>query len=108
MDGIIQTKNEYRKGRWAELIRQKQESEMTVQGFCDAKGLKVKTYYYWLRKLREEACRQAVVAVPASLEVRAAESAGITLHAGDIRVEFGEGASPEAITAVICALQGRC
>ena len=53
MDEIIHVKNEYRQQRWAELIRQRQESGM---GFCEANGLKAKTYYYWLRKLRMRLC----------------------------------------------------
>jgi len=44
MDEIIHVKNEYRQQRWAELIRQRQESGMTVVGFCEANGLKTKTY----------------------------------------------------------------
>lgn len=107
MDEVIQTKNEYRRGHWTELIRRKQESGMTVQNFCNANGLNVKTYYYWLRKLRTEVCQQAVVAVPANMSMSSGEGM-ITVHVGDIRIEIGESATPERITAVICALQGRC
>jgi len=32
--------------------------------FCEANGIKAKTYYYWLRKLRMRLCEQTVVALP--------------------------------------------
>ena len=43
MDEIIQIKNEYRRQRWSELIRQRQESGMTVTGFCAANDVNPKT-----------------------------------------------------------------
>ncbi len=109
MDGIIQVKNEYRRQRWAELIRQRQESGMTVSGFCAANDVKPKTYYYWLRKLREEVCRQAVVAVPIQAEpVERSDSATVRLRAGELIVEIGNGASVVTIEAVVRALRGQC
>lgn len=109
MDEIIHVKNEYRRQRWTELIRQRQESGMTVAGFCETNGLKAKTYYYWLRKLREEACRQAVVAVPMPPEHEATMgSTAVRLCAGDLVVEIGNGASAVTIEAVVRALRERC
>jgi len=52
MDEIIHVKNEYRQQRWAELIRQRQESGMTVVGFCEANGIKAKTYNFLSGKYR--------------------------------------------------------
>lgn len=109
MDEIIHVKNEYRRQRWAELIRQRQESGMTVSGFCAANGLKAKTYYYWLRKLREDICLQAVVAVP--LEPAEEEPRGTTavkLRMGDLVVEIGNEASAVTIEAVVRALRSQC
>lgn len=109
MDEIIHVKNEYRCQRWTELIRQRQESGMTVAGFCAANDVKAKTYYYWLRKLREEVCRQAVVAVPmepAPEETR--DSAAVKVRMGDLVVGIGNGASAVTIEAVVRALRGQC
>lgn len=63
---------------------------MTVVGFCEANGLNAKTYYYWLRKLRDEVCRQAVVAIPnqGNPEEKSG-TIGVRLQAGDIVVEIG-------------------
>ena len=110
MDEINHVKNEYRQQRWAELIRQRQESGMTVVGFCEANGLKAKTYYYWLRKLRMRVCEQTVVGLPMpSEETECLPSSGtITVRSGDITVEIGDGTSEATIRAVVGALAGGC
>jgi len=110
MDEINHVKNEYRQQRWAELIRQRQESGMTVVGFCEANGLKAKTYYYWLRKLRMRVCEQTVVGLPMpSEETECLPSSGtITVRRGDITVEIGDGTSEATIRAVVGALAGGC
>lgn len=109
MDEIIHVKNEYRRQRWAELIRQRQESGMTVSGFCAANDVKPKTYYYWLRKLREEVCRQAVVAIPVEPEPEKTKGpAAVKLRMGDLVVEIENEASAVTIEAVVRALRGQC
>ena len=110
MDEIIHVKNEYRQQRWAELIRQRQESGMSGMGFCEANGLKAKTYYYWLRKLRMRLCEQTVVALPMPTEESPClpTSGTITVRRGDITVEIGDGMSEATIRAVVGALAGGC
>jgi hypothetical protein len=109
MNEIIQIKNEYRRQRWAEAIRQCQESGMTVTRYCEANGLKAKTYYYWLRKLREEVCQQTVVAIPGMTGSNdASGTAAVRMCAGDLVVEIENTASVATIEAVIRALQIRC
>ena len=109
MDEIVRVKSEYRRQRWVELIRQRQESGMTVVKFCEANDLKVKTYYYWLRKMREEICRQAVVALPLPPEPEEINGTGLVkLRTGNIEVEIGNGASAATIEAVIRALREQC
>ena len=109
MDEIIQIKNEYRRQRWSELIRQRQESGMTVTGFCAANDVNPKTYYYWLRKLREEVCQQAVVALPVEIATEdLSNEPAVKLRKGDLVVEIGNGASAVTIEAVVRALRSQC
>ena len=44
---------------WDERIHARQLSGQTVAAWCEAHGIAVHAYYYWLRKLREEVVRQA-------------------------------------------------
>jgi len=47
---------EYRLARWAEIMKERSESGLSVKAFCEKAGIHGNTYYYWQRKLREAAC----------------------------------------------------
>ena len=53
MDKIKVVKSQLRLQQWAERISECQASSMTVVAWCEAHDINVKTYYYWLRKVRE-------------------------------------------------------
>jgi putative transposase len=56
----------YRLGHWAEIVRERSESGLTIKAFCESAGLHENTYFYWQRKLRESACEMTVAgALPA-------------------------------------------
>lgn len=40
---------------WADVMRARKQSGLSIRGWCRENGVKEKTYYYWQRKLREEA-----------------------------------------------------
>ena len=52
MDQVTLAKNQYRLEQWTELIRNRQSSGMTTEGWCEANGVTRDAYYYWLRKVR--------------------------------------------------------
>ena len=41
-----------RLNEWAETIKDRSSSGMTIEEYCLAHGLSVNAYYYWLRKVR--------------------------------------------------------
>jgi transposase-like protein len=43
---------EYRLKHWAEIMRERTESGMSVRSYCKSIGLHENVYYYWQRKLR--------------------------------------------------------
>ncbi|MDD6400217.1 MAG: hypothetical protein PUG10_01230 [Lachnospiraceae bacterium] len=53
MDKVKVVKAQLRLQQWAERISECQASCMTVAAWCHAHDINVKTYYYWLRKVRE-------------------------------------------------------
>ena len=62
----IQTvKNQMTLKNWAEEIAECQSSGMTVSAWCELHGINVKTYYYHLRRVREELLTESRV-VPLS------------------------------------------
>jgi putative transposase len=49
---------EYRLSHWAEVLRERSASGLSVKEFCKAAGIQENVYYYWQRKLREAACEE--------------------------------------------------
>jgi transposase-like protein len=49
---------EYRLSHWAEIIRARQESGLSVKAFCENAGFHSNLYYYWQKKLREAVCEE--------------------------------------------------
>ena len=44
--------------RWAMLIKERMESGMTVREWCHDRDIKESRYYYWLRRLRQDAVKE--------------------------------------------------
>ena len=53
MDQIQSVTAELRLQHWAKIIAECQASTQTVKAWCEANDIHIKTYYYWLRKLRQ-------------------------------------------------------
>lgn len=56
MDKITDAKTEFRLKQWTKIIQTCQSSGMTVVGWCNQNNVKIKSYYYWLRRIRVLAC----------------------------------------------------
>ena len=50
---ITTVKKELRLQEWAAQIEAQQQSGLTVRSWCEQNGISAKTYYYRLRKVRE-------------------------------------------------------
>ena len=77
---------------------------MSVHAWCEKNGLKAKTYYYRLRKIREQICdspTQEIVPVTQAVWGGTA----IVIEAGGIKISIPETASAETAAAVIRALK---
>ena len=109
---------EYRLSHWERVMRERQESGLSIRAFCKNAGFHENVYYYWQRKLRETACEElalrngtAMVGAPAFAEVRlppATPCTGvINVRMGDVEVEIAGNASPTVVEAVLRTL-GKC
>ncbi|MCL2153995.1 MAG: IS66 family insertion sequence element accessory protein TnpB [Oscillospiraceae bacterium] len=72
---------EYRLTHWAGIMRERQESGLSIKTFCEQSGFHENVYFYWQRKLREAACKAllpaareepATAVVPSGLVARSA------------------------------------
>ena len=64
---ISTVKQEIRLREWSEQIKAQQESGLTVQKWCAENGLSPKTYYYHLRRVREQYVDSASSIMPISV-----------------------------------------
>jgi hypothetical protein len=115
MDKITDAKTEFRLKQWTGIIQTCQASGETVVGWCSQNNVKIKSYYYWLRRVRALACETGAL-VPQKMEQQivpvsfrqAKASAAVTIHLSSICVDIHDGTSRETIEAVLSALKTIC
>lgn len=116
---------------WEERIHARQLSGQTVAAWCEAQGLSAHAYYYWLRKLREEAVKLAeessrTALVPTFLEleepgslligeeprtfVRVNEDSRplVNLKLPGLFLEVKDGVNPREVKAALAVLRSLC
>ena len=64
MDQVTLVKNQMRARNWQELIQARQDSGQTVVSWCRENNVNIKTYYYWLHKLRQQEIVKQELPVP--------------------------------------------
>ena len=108
---------EYRLTHWAQIMRERQESELSIKAYCKQQGFHENVYYYWQRKLREAACTELAVRgknqetslVPggwAKLEtVTAPLNAAVRIEINGCRVEVTTNTDPELLAKVCRTLK---
>ena len=55
---------EYRMSQWAQILRERKESGLSVRAYCKTAGIHENKYFYWQKKLREGACEDIRQAKP--------------------------------------------
>lgn len=122
MDQIGHVKSQLRLRQWAEQIDDCQRSGMSVTGWCSANGIATNTYYYRLKKVREnmldsiQDSQTALCEVKSELSFKQLEvaspvagtSAAIAVHLPQATIEVPDGMSRSTIEAVLLALKSVC
>lgn len=112
---------------WIDVIRQCRASGMTNQDWCEQHGISLKSYYYWLAKIRKLAVedlprKNCGIRAAQSPQVPVTEASGFTeisfptstsshteptavLHIGNISVELFERTSSEQVVSILKAVQ---
>jgi len=49
---------EYRLAHWAGIMREREESGLSIKQYCKNAGYHENRYFYWQKKLREAACEE--------------------------------------------------
>ena len=126
MDNVTETKMHFRKEQWKQFILERQASGLTINNWCQQHGFKRTTYFYWLRRIRQEACQalpepQAVSPVPfvqISTETNSKtvpaqviepkpvlRDAVIHIRLKGADITIADGTSPQMIRAALLALK---
>ena len=124
MDQVSIAKSELRFQQWTKLVAECQSSQMTVKAWCELNNINIKTYYYWLRKIRKQALDNSPVPVsntlPAAknesisfkkLEIKAPVTgmqAAVIVHLPQATVEVAQGTDQQTVEAVLRALKSIC
>ena len=58
MNGIMEIRRQVRLSQWSAIVREREESGLSVKAYCEQTGIAARTYYYRLRRLREAAVKQ--------------------------------------------------
>ncbi|WP_104373666.1 IS66 family insertion sequence element accessory protein TnpA [Desulfocucumis palustris] len=120
MDELTRVKIHFRMEHWMPLIKECQASGMSVKSWCQQNDIKESAYYYWLKRIRREACAKQLPAVQtenqkpvefAKLRVEtgtAGTDAAVIIHLPSATVEVREGTSQKTLVSVILALKALC
>ena len=124
MDKIKRVKAQLRLQQWAERISECQASTMTVAAWCEAHDINIKTYYYWLRKVREATVENLPVsALHMSAEIYQEHAhfnklevqsqlpgvqAAVIVHLPQATLEVAQGTDQQTVEAVLLALKSLC
>ena len=58
MNKIAKVKKEVKLAQWAEMVRSRNKSGLTVTDWCKRNGINLKTYYYRLKRMRQAVCSE--------------------------------------------------
>lgn len=114
MDKVTDAKLEFRLKQWTKIIQACQASDMTAVAWCSQNNIRIKSYYYWLCKLRSMACESGELPVRSNekqiiplafKQTKAPVVASITIHLPAVSIDIHDGASRATIEAVLSGLE---
>ena len=117
---IQETVRKVRKHEWVKQISECRSSGLTVPQWCEQNGVNIKTYYYRMRRVREEllsvaetgnslqlksqTVNQSEAPVFAALPMPKRSGIAITIQIGTHIAEIHNGADVETVEGVLRAL----
>ena len=95
---ISVVKQERRLREWSEQIERQQSSGLSVEQRSVKNGIKPKTYYYQLRKVRKQCVTVPLSIVPIAMPD---ESGNIRIEKNGMRITLPCGVAPETLIALV-------
>ena len=98
---LAAVKQDVRLQEWSAQIEAQQASVLTVQQWCMENGIKPKTYYYHLRKVREQFLDSSPAIVPLNVPQ---QSADIRIEKNGVQISLPVNISPDTLLALVQTL----
>ncbi len=124
MDNLTIAAHNQKISFWIQVIKECKSSNLTVSAWCQQNGVNIKTYYYWMRKIKREAFDalpeekktgvvsalppvQSFAEIP-QLSTSVSATTAIILHIGEATLEIQNGADPATVENTIRILRCLC
>ena len=95
---ITTVKRDVQLREWTEQIKAQQESGMTVTAYCAQNGINIKTYYYHLRKVREQCLESEPAIVPVAIPRTASD---IHIEKNGLQISLPSDISANTLLALV-------
>ena len=95
---IATVKHELRLNEWSSQIKSQQESGLTVKRGCCENGINPKTYYYRLRRVREECVEAAPTVVLLNVPK---QGSNIHIVKNDLQISLPADILADTLTALV-------
>lgn len=108
MKEIARVKKEIKLAEWAEMVKRRKESGLTVSEWCRQNGINLKTYYYRQKRMRQAVCNELEVHDIVPLEpVSDSEqkSEKIEISVGDVKITLPENFNEETLRRLLGVLR---
>lgn len=108
---------------WASRIQECRTSNQTVADWCSENDISIKSYYYWMRKIKSEAFetlpaehkakvlpqkRETSFAEVELIEKPRVDVCAAKIHVGGLLLEIQNGADDQTVKHILLAVQKLC
>ena len=108
MNEIGKVKKEIKLAQWAEMVRSRNESGLTVTDWCKENEINLKTYYYRLKRMRQAVCNEIEQhdIVPVEPNVGPGTAAEkIELSVGDVKISLPDDFNEDTLKRLLGVLK---
>ena len=102
--------NQIRLANWANIVKARSESGLTINEYCEQNGISRGSYFYWLRKLRHaaleaEGTRFVELREPLRKKSEGSPEGNVTVEMGDIWIRVSDPSARDTFAMVMEVLR---